>query len=161
MIRNTVMKLITALLLGFGATGACSLPGAASARPMIDGARYVLHGTGRFRSSTASAIVTRLAVDQFRLSITAAHLPVPMILHVRLARHVYVAWLVDDALMHGPLRMAAVGLIATGAAGTYAGQGIVTISYVTSVIVTAEPTAQGSMPRMPILTVLGGAGYQI
>ena len=151
---NIRMRLATTALLGVCGSGALGSGGAASARPLVDPAMYALRGTGPFGASVATAIVTRLAPDRFRLSLTAAQLPPPTALRARFARHAYVAWLVDGAVMHGPLRMAAVGLAATGAAGSYAGLGTVAIGGVTSVIVTAEPNAHAYMPIMPILPVL-------
>jgi hypothetical protein len=124
---------------------------------MIDPAPYILRGTGPFSTSVATATVTRLSPDRFRLSLTAEHLPPPTMLRVQFARHAYVAWLVHGSMTRGPLCIGAVGLVATGVAGTYAGQGTVVISGVTSVIITAEPTAQAYMPIMPALTVLASA----
>ena len=91
-------------------------------------------------------MVTRISGGRFRLSLTAEYLPAPTTLHVKFARHAYVAWLVNGAVMQGPLHMAAVGLVAAGGSGNYASQGTVTISGVTSVIITAEPTARAYMP---------------
>jgi hypothetical protein len=76
------------------------------------------------------------------------------LLRVKFARRAYVAWLVDGALMHGPMRMCAVGLTLDRRTGTYRGDGSASMSAVTSVVVTAEPTAQAYMPIMPMLTVL-------
>ena len=104
--------------------------------------------------------MTRLSGDQFSLSLTAEHLPQPTLLHVKFERHAYVAWLVDGGVMHGPLRIAAVGLAPTCAHGTYTGKGTVAISKVTSVIITAEPTSQAYMPIMPVLIVLASTGRQ-
>ena len=114
-----------------------------------------------FSTAVATATVTRLAGDRFSLSITAEHLPLPTMLHVKFARHAYVAWLVNGRIMHGPLCIAAMGLTAAGEAGQYTGEGTVTISDVTSVIITAEPTARAYMPIMPVLTVLASAGHQM
>jgi hypothetical protein len=103
--------------------------------------------------------VTRLSGDQFRLSLVAAHLPPPTMLRVKVARHAYVAWLVNGRVLHGPLYTGAVRLVATGGPGTYIGQGTVAISGVTSVLITAEPTAQGHLPTMPVLTVLASTNH--
>ena len=160
--RMIIAARLTAIaLLGLGACSAWCLGGVVSARPTIDQAGYILHGTGPFSNSVASAIVTRLGGDRFRLSLTASHLPPPTTLREKFVRDGYVAWLVNGAVMHGPLRMAAMGLVAGGGAGNFAGQGTVTISGVTSVIITAEPTARAHMPIMPVLTVLAGAGRQL
>jgi hypothetical protein len=63
--------------------------------------------------------------------------------------------------MHGPLHMAALGLASCHGAGTYAGQGTVTINGVTSVIIAAEPTAQAYLPIMPVRIVLASASHQM
>jgi hypothetical protein len=57
--------------------------------------------------------------------------------------------------------MAAVGLAPGRECGSYAGQGTVRIGGVTSVIITAEPTAQAEMPILPALTVLASANHQM
>jgi hypothetical protein len=144
-------------LVGFGVFGF----GAMAARPRVNSTTYVLRGTGQFNKAVASAIVTRLSGDQFRLSLTAEHLPPPTLLHVKFARHAYVAWLVHGDLMHGPMHIAAVGLVSTQEQGSYTGQGTVAISGVTSVIITAEPTTQAHMPILPALTVLACSGHQM
>jgi hypothetical protein len=69
------------------------------------------------------ASVIRVSGDQFRLSLSAEHLPPPASLHARFARHAYVAWLVNGVVMHGPMRLAAVGLESSRECGSYAGQG--------------------------------------
>jgi hypothetical protein len=148
-------------LLGIGASGAFGYGGTVAARPIIDPATYVLRGTGPFSESVAWATVTRLPGERFRLSLVAAHLPPPTMLRVRSARHAYVAWLVNGRVIGGPLGIGAVGLAATGGPGTFVGQGTVAISLVTSVIVTAEPTAQAHMPTMPVLTVLASTYHQM
>ncbi len=158
---NIIRRLVAIALLGLGGYSAIGSGSAVSARPMIDPARYVLYGTGPFSNSAASAIVTRLAGDRFRLALTAERLPPPTTLHVKFARHAYVAWLVNGVVMRGPMHMTAVGLAASWGSGNYAGQGTVTIGCVTSVIVTAEPTAQVYMPIMPVLTVLSSTGHQM
>lgn len=158
MTRNTLRSLRAIALLGIGGSGAFAYGGTVSARPMSDPATYVLRGTGAFSASVAMATVTRLSGDRFRLSLTAEHLPPPTMLRARSARHAYVAWLVDGAVTHGPLCIGAVGLVATGQSGSYAGQGTVATSGVTAVIITAEPTARAYTPIMPALTVLASAG---
>ncbi|MGH2410864.1 MAG: hypothetical protein ACRDGS_10930 [Chloroflexota bacterium] len=151
-IKHLIRSLI--VLLALGAWSARGFGGAVSARPMIDPTIYVLHGTSPFSASVGSAVVIRLSHDRFRLSLTAEHLPSPTLLRVKFARRAYVAWLVDGAVMHGPMRMCAVGLAFDRRTGIYRGQGSVSMSAVTSVVVTAEPSAQAYMPIMPMLTVL-------
>jgi hypothetical protein len=159
--KMNITRLLGTILFGLSLSNVYAFGGAASAQPMIDYTGYVLHGSGPFSNSAATAIVTRLGNDRFRLALTAEHLPPPAILRATFARHAYIAWLVNGTVMHGPLHMAAVGLSATGGVGNYAGQGIVVISGVTSVIITAEPAAHAHMPIMPVLTVLASAGHQM
>lgn len=161
MTQSGLKRLAALILLGLGGFGVFAAGSQASARPPVAPARYVLRGTGLFSRSVASAIVTRLSSDQFRLSLIAEPLPPPASLHAKFARHAYVAWLVDGVVMHGPMRMAAVGLAPGRECGSYAGQGIVRIGGVTSVIITAEPTAQAKMPILPELTVLASADHQM
>lgn len=161
MMRHTLTRLMAILLLGPGGFGAFVSGGTVAARPMIDQATYVLHGVGPFSAAVARASVTRLSGDRFSLSLTAEHLPPPTIMHVKFARHVYVAWLVNGRIMHGPLCIAAVGLAATAETGDYTGKGTVAISGVTSVIITAEPVAQAHMPILPALAVLASADHQM
>ncbi|MGH2409594.1 MAG: hypothetical protein ACRDGS_04395, partial [Chloroflexota bacterium] len=149
-----VTRLAAAILLGLGAGSVQAFGGTSSARPMIDPTIYSLHGTGPFSASVGSAVVTRLSRDRFRLSLTGEHLPPPTMLEERFPRHAYVAWLVDGALMHGPMRMGAVGLTLDRRIGTYRGEGSARMTAVTSVVVTAEPPAQAYMPFMPMLMVL-------
>ena len=157
----TALRRMSAMLaLAVLGTGAIVFGDAAFAQTASSRATYELHGSGPFRRAAASAVVTRLSGDRFRLSLTAEHLPPPTALHGRFARHAYVAWLVRGELLHGPLRIAAVGLAATGAGGTYTGQGTVAIGTVTSVLVSAEPTAQAQLPILPMLTVLSSVGRQ-
>lgn len=151
---HSVTRVTATILLGLGAWSAQDFGGMVSARPMIDPAIYALHGTGPFSTSVGSAVVTRLSGDRFRLLLIAEHLPPPTLPRVKFARRAYVAWLVDGALMHGPMRMCAVGLTLDRRTGTYRGDGSASMSAVTSVVVTAEPTAQAYMPIMPMLTVL-------
>ena len=115
---------------------------------------YVLRGAGPFSQATATATVIRLSSTRFSLSIQAMHLPAPESLRTKFARHAYVAWLVDGTVMHGPMRMAPVGLTFNRQTGAYQGWGTVDMSTVTSVMVSAEPTAKAYMPIMPMTTVL-------
>lgn len=161
MAPNTLRRLSAVLVLALVGTCAVLFGSAAFAAMSSDRVSYVLLGTGPFSRAAASATVTRLSGDRFSLTLTADHLPPPTQLHVKFDRHAYVAWLVDGEVMHGPLHMAAVGLAATCQRGTYTGKGTVAIGKVTSVIITAEPTAQAQMPIMPVLTVLASAGRQL
>jgi hypothetical protein len=64
-------------------------------------------------------------------------------------------------MMHGPLRIGGVGLVAGCPSGTYTGRGTVSISGVTSVIITAEPTVQAHMPILPPLTMLASTDHRM
>ena len=150
MAQHTRVGLATIVLLVLAWSGVSAVVGAQSAQPV----NYVLHGTGQFGKSSASAIVTDLSGNHYRLSLTAKNLPPPATGSGKYARRAYVAWLVNGELMHGPLRIAAVGLAADRVAGSYTGQGTVTMDGVTSVIITAEPTAQARMPIMRVTSVL-------
>lgn len=147
--------LVATALVGTGWSGAASRP------PTIRPARYLLRGAGPFSTAVVRATVRRLASDRFSLTLTAEHLPPPTMPRTRFTRHAYVAWLVDGGVRRGPLRIAAVALAPTPVPGTYAGHGSVTIGAVTSVVITAEPTARAYMPIMPLLTVLTSAGRQM
>ncbi len=161
MTQSGLKRLAALMLLGLGGFGAFASGGDASAWPTVAPARYVLRGTGLFSRSVALASVIRVSGDQFRLSLSAEHLPPPASLHAKFARRAYVAWLVNGVVMHGPMRLAAVGLASSRDCGSYAGQGTVRIGGVTSVIITAEPTAQAEMPILPALTVLASANHQM
>jgi hypothetical protein len=150
---NTIRRLMAIVLLGSGIQGfgAIAFVGTVSARPLIDPARFVLHGSGSFVKSEATAIVSRISNDQFNISLSASHVPALNMLHVAIARHVYVAWFVNGNALHGPGRMGAIALVFQRASGQYVGTGLVAVRNVTSVMVTAEPMFQ---PVMPSLTVL-------
>jgi hypothetical protein len=154
---TTLRRLAAAMLLVSGGFVAVALGRAAAAQPGCIERSLVLRGSGPFGKAVAWATVTCLAANRYHLTLTAEHLPPPMILRVRFPRHAYVAWLVDGTVMRGPLRIAAIGLAAGPASQTYSGEGTVTIGAVTSVIISAEPAAQAHMPIMPILTVMAGS----
>ena len=158
--KRTARLTATVLLsiVGFSAYG---FSDGAAARPAIDPYTYVLQGISPFTQATAVAAVTRLTADRFSVSLAADALPPPTIVHAKFARRAYVAWLVNGGVMRGPLRMAAVGLTATGGDGHYAGRGVVSISGVTSVLISAEPTARAYMPILPILAVLASPSHQM
>lgn len=159
--EKRIARLTATVLLSIAGFSAYGFSDGAAARPAIDPYTYVLQGIRPFTQATAVATVTRLTADRFSVSLAAEHLPAPTIVHAKFARHAYVAWLVNGGVMHGPLRMAAVGLTATGGGGHYAGWGVVRISGITSVIISAEPTAQAYMPILPILTVLASPSHQM
>ena len=162
MTRNTFRRLAAVVLLdaGIQGFGASDFAGPASARPMIDPTVFVLHGSGPFSRAIGTASVIRLSSDRFSLALVADHLPALSTLHVKVARHVYVAWLVDGNRPHGSTRWGAVRLMFNAASGNYLGQGSVTVRGITYMIVTAEPESQALRPIMPTLIVLTGVGRQ-
>ena len=156
---TTLRRLTATMLLVSGGLVGIAHGGVAAAQPCRTDRSFVLRRSGPFSKAVAWATVTRLAAGRYDLSLTAEHLPPPMILRVTFPRQAYVAWLVDGTVMHGPLRTAAIGLAAGAVSQTYVGEGTVTIGAVTSVIISAEPAAAAQMPTMPILAVMAsGSG---
>jgi hypothetical protein len=157
---TTLRRLAAAMLLVSGGLAGVALGGAAAAQPGRAERSFVLRGSGPFSTAVAWATVTCVAANRYHLTLSAEHLPPPMILRDRFPRHAYVAWLVDGTLMHGPLRIAAIALAAGPASQTYSGEGTVTIGAVTSVIISAEPAAAAQMPIMPVLTAMASGSRQ-
>jgi hypothetical protein len=163
MTRHTIRRLAATILLGMGlsGSGALGFTSVASARPAVDPPVVELHGTCVSSAAVATAVLTRLSAGRYNLSIVAAHLPALNTLHAGVERHVYVAWLVDDAVLRDQARPGAAGLVLRQQAGTYAGQGSIVARGVSSVIVTAEPAAGAAAPIWPMLIVLAGASHQM
>jgi hypothetical protein len=79
-------------------------------------------------------------------------------LHVKPARKVYVAWLIDGMARHtGMMGTARVALMYDKKTGNYTAKATVMIDRVTAVLVTAEPNATGHAPAMPEVTALAGS----
>ncbi|HWE60817.1 MAG TPA: hypothetical protein VHB98_03825 [Chloroflexota bacterium] len=159
---NTIRRLTTLVMLGGGIQGfsALGFGGTVSARPMIDPRIFTLHGSGEFSTSEATAIVARLSSDRFSLTLIAKDLPALKTLHLKVACHVYVAWLVNGNTPYGPTLLGIQGSMRQQGSGNYFGQRSVTVRNVTSVIITPEPAAQTFTPITPALAVLASAGYE-
>jgi hypothetical protein len=81
-------------------------------------------------------------------------------LHVKPARHAYIAWLVNGMAKHNSMAsMAHITLMYDKKTGNYIGNGVVMIDEVTSVFVTAEPSAMSHVPAMPEVTALSSMGH--
>jgi hypothetical protein len=116
---------------------------------------FALHGTGQFAKAMASATVTQVSKGDFRVSIVAAHLPDPSMLHVKPTRHAYVAWLINGMAGHGSaMGTARIALMHDKKTGNYTASGVVMIDEVTGVVITAEPSAMAHVPAMPEVTAL-------
>jgi hypothetical protein len=124
------------------------------------GHTYALHGAGQFSKAMASATVTQISKGDFKVTLVAAHLPSPVMLHVKPARHAYIAWLVNGMAKHNSMAsMAHITLMYDKKTGNYIGNGVVMIDEVTSVFVTAEPSAMSHVPAMPEVTALSSMGH--
>jgi hypothetical protein len=124
------------------------------------GHTYALHGAGQFSSAMASATVAQLSKGDFKVSITAEHLPNPTMLHVKPARHTYIAWLTNSMAKHGnTMAMAHLALMYDKKTGNYTASGVVMAEAVTGVLVTAEPSAMIHAPAMPEVTALSSMGH--
>jgi hypothetical protein len=81
-------------------------------------------------------------------------------LHVMPARHAYIAWIVNGmAKKHSMGATAHIALMLDKKTGNYTASGAVMIDQVTSVIVTAEPSAMSHAPAMPEVTALSSMGH--
>ncbi len=136
--------------LVLGVAVAAGPAGAASMNHM-----YALHGSGQFSKTMGSATVSQVSKGDFKVTITAEHLPNPVMLHVKPARHAYVAWLINGMAKHGgAMGTGHLALMWDKKTGNYTAKGSVMIAEVTGVIVTAEPSAMAHAPAMPEVTAL-------
>ena len=143
------------MIAGCAVLGALTTAGPAGAAMM--GHIYALHGAGQFSKAMGSATVTRMSKGDFKVTITAEHLPNPSMLHVKPARHAYIAWIVNGMTKKGSMGAAAhIALMLDKKTGNYTAKGTVMIDEVSSVIVTAEPSAMSHAPAMPEVTALAG-----
>ena len=149
---------VRSLVAGCAVLAVLTAAGPAGAAMM--GHTYALHGAGQFSKAMGSAVVTQMSKGDFKVTITAEHLPSPAMLHVMPARHVYIAWIVN-----GPAKKAGMGATAHIAlmldkkTGNYTANGAVMIAEVTGVIITAEPSAMSHAPAMPEVTALSSMGH--
>ena len=150
------LRTLAAGLLILGTVAAAGRADAAS----MSHSTFALHGSGQFSKAMASATVTQVSKGDFKVSIVAEHLPSPAMLHVKPARHVYIAWIVNGMAAHGSaMGMAHVTLMYERKTGNYTARGVVMIDEVTGVIVTAEPSTMTHAPAMPEVTALSSMGH--
>lgn len=100
----------------------------------------------------ASATITRIGKGDFRIQVTAAHLPAPATLHATPKRTVYLLWAIDGK--HKNSMMGVLVLKPTGAPGAYTAAGTVMLQDVTEISITADLSARQHMPTMPMVAVL-------
>jgi hypothetical protein len=153
---SNVRRLAILVVLGCGIQGmsASRFSRTVLARPMIDPTIYVLHGSGPFRTSTATATVARVSGDRYSVTLVARNLPAPDSLHLGVVCHVYEAWLVSGNTLGGPKRVALPGLVLRPGTGTYLGHGSVSMRTITAVVITAQPNAHTPVPSASAFTLL-------
>jgi hypothetical protein len=154
----SILARVRSLVAGCAFLGALVTVGPVGATMM--GHTYALHGAGQFSKAMGSAVVTQRSKGDFKVTITAEHLPNPSMLHVMPARHAYIAWIVNGmAKKHSMGATAHIALMLDKKTGNYTASGAVMIDQVTSVIVTAEPSAMSHAPAMPEVTALSSMGH--
>jgi hypothetical protein len=136
---------------GLAVAGAGSLPTASAAMTRT----MHLHGGMYTHKAMATARVTEVSKDDYRIQITASGLPAPEMLHVKPQRHAYIAWVVDGMDKHA--MMGAVPLTLDKASGVYSANRVVMIQHVTRIVVTADKSAMQHMATMPETIVLDSA----
>jgi hypothetical protein len=148
-------RLAALVAAGLGLT-LFSMGSAASAAGMTR--TLQLHGGMYTRKAMATARVTQVSADDYRIQITAQGLPDPTMLHVKPQRHAYQAWVIDGMDKHAMMGILHLALDKAG--HTYRANGVVMLRHVTRIMVTADKSAMQHMPTMPEVTVLdtGGRG---
>ena len=117
-----------------------------------------LHGGMYTRHAMASARVTEVSRDDYRVQITAEGLPAPTMLHVMPERHAYLAWVIDGMAKHGSMMaMGVIPLTWNKATSTWSANRVVMVRHVTRIFVTADKSDMQHMPTMPEVTVLDSA----
>lgn len=118
-----------------------------------------LHGGMYTRKAMASAKVTEVSKDDYRVQITAEGLPNPAMLHhVMPVRHAYLAWVIDGMAKHGSvMAMGVIPLTWHKATSTWTANRVLMVQHVTRIYVTADKSAMQHMPTMPEVTVLDSA----
>lgn len=139
-----------ATLAAAGLTLALAAAPAASAASMTR--TLALHGGMYAPKAMATARITQVSAGDYRIRITAAHLPAPAMLHVKPQRHAYLAWAIDGMDKHA--MMGIIPLTLNKATGVYSANRVVMLKHVTKIVVTAETNAMQHMPTMPEVTVL-------
>lgn len=122
---------------------------------------YALHGSGQFSKAIGSATVTQISKGDVKVVITAEHLPNPAMLHVKPARHAYVAWLINGMMAKhsGMMGTAHLALMWDKATGNYTAKGTAMIDEVTNIVITAEASPMAHAPTMPEVTALSSMGH--
>ncbi|HXT36369.1 MAG TPA: hypothetical protein VN837_12400 [Chloroflexota bacterium] len=158
MLSHTALSRLRSLAAGCLVLAIASTAGPAGAAMMSH--TYALHGSGQFNKAMASATAAQISKGDFKVSIVASHLPNPSMLHVKPIRHAYIAWIINGMAKHtSTMGMAHLALMYDKKTGNYTANGMVMIDEVTSVIVTAEPSAMTHAPTMPEVTVLSSMGH--
>ncbi len=111
-----------------------------------------LHGTKWAGKAMASAKITMVGKDSFRVQLTCEHMPAPTSLHAKPRRSVYLVWVIDGK--HKNSMMGVLALKPTRVAGDYSAAGTVMLQEVTEISVTADLSAKQHMPTMPMVEVL-------
>ena len=133
---------------GLAVAGAGSIPTASAAMTRT----MHLHGGMYTHKAMATARVTEVSKDDYRIQITASGLPAPEMLHVKPQRHAYIAWIVDG--MDKNAMMGVIPLTLDKASGVYSANKVVMVKHVTRIVVTADKSAMQHMETMPAVTVL-------
>jgi hypothetical protein len=136
---------------GLAVAGAGSLPTASAAMTRT----MHLHGGMYTHKAMATARVTEVSKDDYRIQITASGLPAPEMLHVKPQRHAYIAWVVDGMDKHA--MMGVIPLALDKKSGVYSANKVVMLKHVTRIVVTADKSAMQHMETMPAVTVLDSA----
>jgi len=145
-----------ALALAFlGAVGALPVPSAAEAAETTSA--YALRHTAYAPAALATARVTVLHMGVYRLRILATHLLAPETLRVAPQRHVYLAWAFDGKDPGGALRAAP--LVFHRSTGAYSADGIVRITHITELFITADKASGREAPTIPEVSVLSTVGH--
>jgi hypothetical protein len=150
MIRPSRIGALAAGLVTMGLVASTAPVSPVSAAMMTQ--HFALHGSGQFANAMAAATVTEVGKGDFRLQITAEHLPNPAMLHIKPQRKVYLAWAIDGK--HKNSAMGVLPLKLDSKTGNYTANNVVMIQEITQIAVTADQAAKQHMPTMPEVTVL-------
>ena len=112
-----------------------------------------LHGGMYTHKAMATAKITEVSTDDYRIQITAEGLPAPDMLHVKPARHAYLAWIIN-----GIDKKSMMGVVPLHAQQSHrqlhGEQGRDDQARQRGIVVTADKGAMQHMPTMPEVTVL-------
>jgi hypothetical protein len=132
-----------------------SLPvvGAAPCASAASAARTLhLYGAMYTRTASGTATLTVVSAADYSVTINAVGLPSPTTLQVKPQRRTYLAWVIDR--LAPKAMMGVLHLIYDPASGHYTAKGMVMLTHVTQIIVTADTKAMQMMPTMPMVAVL-------